>query len=564
MPVEDQGIYVPIEERGQTDLEDLKDVEQKVKEVVGCGGGGISGGISDGTLTVFEETFGLRNEVKIIYYSNEGTRTFAFPLLKDGKIVNLLLVAEGDNYYILEKTDRLAYEDVIDTKVSPYIARVFDADNYLSRDIQLSNVRSSLGADYETSKEGDILILKEKTADSGRLSRTSTDKLGAYCSASTLAQMTPQYLTLLGLDVGYSQIVSDALVAIFLEEGCLCPSPALVLEHVIPNVSDPNIRQQLEIMYITYSINLPTNKQTYLNNNSLLSTEVYYFLLYEDDRSHSEESLSIEMMIDVHMNSLMYGPYDQTYLDIINQYGDNAVNPYFHVLLTIEIVSLRLDHPDWSDARIYVQASYNVFKGGLHLTLDLAGLIPGIGEIADITNGVIYTIEGDGLNATLSFASAIPVAGWFSTGTRLGKVAVETASGTKATLKFIVDPITDIISFGSRSQLKTIIKPASGNQAHHIIPWQWRENPVVQQAAKSGTNPFHMNDHLNGIPLGTARHNGSHPNYNAYVNNELQTILQNYGGNINPTDALNEITALTTNIRNVINANPNIHINDLF
>lgn len=233
LPVEDQGIYVPIEERGQTDLEDLKDVEQKVKEVVGCGGGGISGGISDGTLTVFEETFGLRNEVKIIYYSNEGTRTFAFPLLKDGKIVNLLLVAEDedDNYYILEKTDRLAYEDVIDTKVSPYIARIFDADSYLSTDIQLSNVRSSLGADYETSKEGDILILKEKTANSGRLSRTSTGNLYSFCPASMISQMVPQYISLLGFDAIYSDDIYDALVAIW-ADGCFCPSPALVLEYM--------------------------------------------------------------------------------------------------------------------------------------------------------------------------------------------------------------------------------------------------------------------------------------------------------------------------------------------
>lgn len=55
------------------------------------------------------------------------------------------------------------------------------------------------------------------------------------------------------------------------------------------------------------------------------------------------------------------------------------------------------------------------FVDGIQFGLDLAGLIPGIGEIADGVNGVIYTVRGDKLNASLSFAAMIPVAGWGST-----------------------------------------------------------------------------------------------------------------------------------------------------
>jgi hypothetical protein len=58
--------------------------------------------------------------------------------------------------------------------------------------------------------------------------------------------------------------------------------------------------------------------------------------------------------------------------------------------------------------------------------LDIAGLIPVIGEVADGVNGVIYAARGDELNATLSFSAMIPVVGMASTG---GKFAVK---GSKA------------------------------------------------------------------------------------------------------------------------------------
>lgn len=48
--------------------------------------------------------------------------------------------------------------------------------------------------------------------------------------------------------------------------------------------------------------------------------------------------------------------------------------------------------------------------------LDIAGLIPGLGEPFDLLNAGIYAARGDYLNAGLSAGSAIPVAGWFSAG----------------------------------------------------------------------------------------------------------------------------------------------------
>lgn len=55
--------------------------------------------------------------------------------------------------------------------------------------------------------------------------------------------------------------------------------------------------------------------------------------------------------------------------------------------------------------------------------LDIVGLIPGVGEVADGANAIIYTARGEYLNAGLSAGAMIPFAGWAATGGKLtGKV----------------------------------------------------------------------------------------------------------------------------------------------
>jgi RHS repeat-associated protein len=54
-----------------------------------------------------------------------------------------------------------------------------------------------------------------------------------------------------------------------------------------------------------------------------------------------------------------------------------------------------------------------------HTALDLAGLVPVIGEAADLANAAWYAADGDHLNAGLSAAAAIPFLGWGATGTKL-------------------------------------------------------------------------------------------------------------------------------------------------
>ena len=60
-----------------------------------------------------------------------------------------------------------------------------------------------------------------------------------------------------------------------------------------------------------------------------------------------------------------------------------------------------------------------------HTALDVAGMVPVIGEAADLANAGWYLAEGDKTNAALSAASAIPLAGNFATGAKWAKKGVD-------------------------------------------------------------------------------------------------------------------------------------------
>lgn len=59
--------------------------------------------------------------------------------------------------------------------------------------------------------------------------------------------------------------------------------------------------------------------------------------------------------------------------------------------------------------------------------LDIVGLIPGVGEIADGISGLISLARGDYAGAALSFAAMIPFAGWAATAGKFGRTAVRGA-----------------------------------------------------------------------------------------------------------------------------------------
>ena len=78
------------------------------------------------------------------------------------------------------------------------------------------------------------------------------------------------------------------------------------------------------------------------------------------------------------------------------------------------------------DQILLEEAYKEVYQEGVlasigHSVLDIAGLIPGAGEFADITNAVWYCLEGEYLHAALSLISCIPVIGdVIGKGTKVG------------------------------------------------------------------------------------------------------------------------------------------------
>ncbi|MBP0714327.1 hypothetical protein ABXK61_13490 [Burkholderia sola] len=69
---------------------------------------------------------------------------------------------------------------------------------------------------------------------------------------------------------------------------------------------------------------------------------------------------------------------------------------------------------------------------GLQTTLDVVGLVPGVGEIADLANAGISLARGDFVGAGLSLVSAIPFAGWLGTAGKVGRRGAKAAEEASA------------------------------------------------------------------------------------------------------------------------------------
>lgn len=90
----------------------------------------------------------------------------------------------------------------------------------------------------------------------------------------------------------------------------------------------------------------------------------------------------------------------------------------------------------------------------LQTGLDVIGVVPGLGEIADGINGLISLARGDYAGAALSFAAMIPFAGWAATAGKFGRRAV-TAVAAGGDLSGAVtkygDAAASVVSTASRN-----------------------------------------------------------------------------------------------------------------
>lgn len=319
-----------------------------------------------------------------------------------------------------------------------------------------------------------------------------------------------------------------------------------------------------------------TSNHSYVNNQLILdgdinseakafAKELIDLAITETNQLDANKLLQLTLLIETNENGFFTEEFTESllpYLDI-DQSRPPLDFPITHLTLKtyLNYNKLRTLNPEWSRAKCIWYATKEI----VHISLDAFGLIPVGGEIADLVNGVLYTIEGDGLNASLSYASAVPFAGWASTSVKYGFKIVNQTSDINTKVKLVWKVMPDnMIYFGSdsncRKQLRKILGLSLGNpnQAHHIIPLNLQLNKAIQKAAKS-SNAFHMNEALNGITLERAIHNGSHANYDRLIKGYLDAIP----ASATPDQAYNAVNALINKIRLAIQNNPEVPINQL-
>jgi len=221
--------------------------------------------------------------------------------------------------------------------------------------------------------------------------------------------------------------------------------------------------------------------------------------------------------------------------------------------------------------RIALKAQYQTYRDAVHTAFDICGLIPAAGIPCDLINGVIYTLEGEGVNATFSFAAALPIWGWLSTTTKRLNIAIQTAPG-KGKILNIKENSSGILEFSHNSSFREILNMSGSTwanyEAHHLLPKAFADNPIIQKAAKSTHFTFHMNHPKNGIkapkfsfnyPDGT---HAWHPNYNNQIQAKLTDFANDFP-NATPSETAIALEGFQKKLRLLIENNPNIKINAL-
>lgn len=312
----------------------------------------------------------------------------------------------------------------------------------------------------------------------------------------------------------------------------------------------------------TDALQLNLRQALYLINNSTVNNVITDFVI--ENENSDEAKLSANITINAFINGALTDFAGTQHVSFVQQNITNCCPIQYFAYMNAKTAMLQLEHPDWSYIRCYLEAHLEI----VHDLLDGIGLVPVVGEIADVANGVIYTIQGQGTNAALSFAATIPIAGWAATGAKWARKAITLTDGTKTALNWYKR--TDgFISFGKADykQFRKLLGLPVGDprQAHHIIPWEIADDvaqEVIQKAA-SAKFPFHVQDILNGVPLTAAQHLGSHPQYTQRVRLALQQIKNTHGSNLTPEIAYQEIVDLTNRIKQAILANPNTSIENI-
>ena len=337
-------------------------------------------------------------------------------------------------------------------------------------------------------------------------------------------------------------------------------------DYLFPTPTIDNIQECAEKNEIWNSLIKYRKKHSFSEESKALAEEIIDLSIDETNQEDVKNLVNLTFLIEDSGDNLFTEEFAQQLFTNVNI--DNGILPldfpisHLTIKTFITYKKLRQLNPEWSRGKCIWYATKEI----VHISLDAFGLVPVFGEVADLTNGALYLIEGDNLNASLSVASAVPVAGWATASVKYA-VKVEEISTTAYTIstkvKLVWKVTGDVISFGSRNKLRKVLGLLPGNplQAHHLIPWSSQTKMAVQKAAKYGS-AFHMNEALNGIAVAAWRNQPNHNIYNNVINSKLDAF-RDLNPNATPQECYEFITDLIQDIRTWVINNPSSHLNNI-
>jgi len=196
---------------------------------------------------------------------------------------------------------------------------------------------------------------------------------------------------------------------------------------------------------------------------------------------------------------------------------------------------------------------------GRFTTIDpVAEHFPWITNYQYASNDPIKNIDLDGLEG-IGFSTLFEST---ATTPRIGPVA---ESAVKYSVENLAKAGGEVSGRPIAETLSEPVKNIGQSQEHHLIARQFKNNDVVEAARNEG---FKFEGAENKIPVekfsrstGQGRH-GNHPNYNKAVGDKLANFEKN-NPDFTPAEALKFIRSLVKDLKQAIEDNPKIKLNDL-
>jgi hypothetical protein len=140
---------------------------------------------------------------------------------------------------------------------------------------------------------------------------------------------------------------------------------------------------------------------------------------------------------------------------------------------------------------------------GLQFGLDVIGLVPGFGEMADGINGLISLGRGDYVGAGLSFGAMVPVAGWGATTGKFGRRAANAAGAMGGAGKAGVP--ASLVGDDEAAAVRKRQEVFAPGQDVEVVPRRvllFRTEPLELEAAAGAAVALHLGDGARGPALG--------------------------------------------------------------